>query len=173
MENQADVDETKAGEPPPGPFPSPQEGTGPQAMRPRVTVTGSAVYQAEGLEPTVITKPFGYQAKTDDPPCVRPGIKVTEEWQPLSGLWVEDVGLLVIANDGPPRRPTNPTPGERRADEDAVLLIGVTLVGETVAACQVSPGRSVRLEPPGGCLTGYSLRCRLGTTRATVAAFPV
>lgn len=153
---------------------SPRDPPGPQPLRPRVTVTGQAVYQSDSGDPTAVGKPFSYACVTDDPPCVRPGFKVGGEWVPVTGLWVETVGLLVISNDGPPRRGVNPTPDEAKADSAAVVEVGVVPPGgnEPTVFSSVHPGQSIRVEPADACLDDYRLRCRSGTARVTLAAFP-
>lgn len=93
-----------------------------QAGRSRLTVTGYVCFSEPGEQPESVPDAWQRWLKSDALPA-KTKCRVGGEWQPLDLGGVARPSLIVVRCEVT-RRATQPTPEERKADEEAFLLIG-------------------------------------------------
>lgn len=146
-------------------------------LKDRLTVVETVYFQpVEGEGAATETRFSRWLKSRDEQPCMRSyrGKQVaTQDWVLLEGLWVEHCGQLVITNDEGKGLLVNPSAEEQELISHRVLEVGLfhpVTPNTPLAFAIIPPGESARFYPAN--LAGLRLRCREGTARYTVAAYP-
>lgn len=136
-------------------------------IRPRITVVENVYHQLGNESPKQpVTTRFYRWLETDEQVYTRK-LKVGEQWQKLDTGWLEEVGLLIVANEAE-KLQTIPSTQERELAAAKVLELSY---GETAEnAWFVYPGESMRGVPAAP--KDLRIRCRSGVTLCTITAFP-
>lgn len=141
----------------------------------RLRVVDEVSYQGADDEPRSVVCRFGRWAETGEQPCLR-RVTIDGHLRHLDEfkLWIDIAGMLVIENTTPTLQ-TIPTPAKTAENESRVIELWVRPLDPTIAAvlvCPIPVGESVRLPGPI-LLANIGIRCRAGSTRALIAAFPM
>lgn len=135
-------------------------------MSGRINYIGQIVhYSDDTQQPVDFPNCFTRILKSDDARFIRPDLKVGEEWKEVNTGWVEDVGLLVIVNNEGKFLKVNPTAEEQKAISERVVEITCNVA---CADWLIPAGESFMGSPAGKVF----VRCRKGTAKVTVMAYP-
>lgn len=136
----------------------------------RVTVVETVHHQLPDAEPATVETRFQRWLESDEQ-LYRRTLRVGAEWTPIDTGWVESPAVLLLRNDRE-MFAVQPTEEEKTMAAGKVLEIGVRLDGAdaVVPLFAVHPGHSFRAEPLA--VKSLRVRCRVGSTKCTVAAVP-
>lgn len=142
----------------------------PRHPRPRLTVVEVVYHAIPGEDTTSLECRFGRFLGTAEQRYQR-RLAVGADWQPLDCGWLDaGAGMLSLKNDE--GKFTQVYPTDRSLSEAAVRVVEIGLVvGDSVHAfAVVRPRESARFEP--SFLPALKIRCRSGSARCTLTAFP-
>lgn len=142
-----------------------------------LTVVETIVHQRLDEQPIPIESHYQVSLTSNDDPCIRRRMMVSEEWMPLKGNWVDQCSEMLIKNETGKGAQTVPT--EQESADLAAKVVEVAYV-ETIDnpqiedpsryAWQILPGRSMRASPRS--LADIRIRCVNGEAECTLAVFP-
>jgi hypothetical protein len=144
-----------------------------------VVVTGQVCHRRHADQPTSTVFQFSRDLETEEQPytrlCHKGKSKAKEEWQPIDTGWLEDkVSLLVISNDEGGHTDVNLTPEALEEIKARVIEIGIELNTESsllvIPFQYILPKESLPISPID--ITSYRIRCRKGSAKYTITAYP-
>lgn len=139
-------------------------------VKDRITVVETIYYQPFGDQATSVESKFDRILDSVDEQPYSRKCKATEEWQSLDTGWVKTCSMLSIENNEGKFAQRIPTPEER--DEAKAKVLELAYSGEYVDedTWLILPGESMRGLPAD--LSRLLIRCRKGSAKFTVTAFP-
>ena len=93
-------------------------------MKQRLTVVGSIYCQEPGEQPVSQELLFVRELASAEQPWQR-RTRIGEDWQPLETGWIDDPGMVVLANDEGRGLQTMPDAGQTAAISRRTVLVGV------------------------------------------------
>lgn len=144
-----------------------------------VVVVGQVCHRRHANQPTSTTIQFVRDLETEEQPytrlCHKEKSKATEEWQMIDTGWLEnDVSILIISNDEGGHSDTNLTPEALEEIKSRVIEIGIYVdashFSETIPIQYILPREAFPLSLFE--VDDYRIRCRKGTAKYTITAYP-
>jgi hypothetical protein len=140
-----------------------------------VVVVGQVCHRRHADQPTSTVFQFSRELETEEQPytrlCHKPKSKAKEEWLPLDTGWLEEeVSFLVIRNDEGGHTDVNLSEEEKESIKQRIIEIGIYNEDVTIPIQYFLPQESLPISPID--LDSYRIRCRKGTAKYTITAYP-
>lgn len=140
----------------------------------RITTIAMVHHIPAAGTPTTHEARFSRDCETEEQPYIRRGLRASSEWQRLDFGWLQDPGMVAIANEEGLWAAMTPT--KERQEEVSMRIIEVALVlstefiSPTLRGWIVRPGESFHGSPAPG--TSVCLRALDGEPMYSITAFP-